>query len=174
MLSGFDRRKGISNPFLESGNEPSNPSAVSFSVPISFKRRYIRRCKRPSFGFVPRLSRGIHGPLAWISLFSRAPSMRESIVYRPRRKKVARIHIQIVTSRMYPLHARRDASSSSSTVFAGSPRLQRRGSSVKALPSERRTFPRINGQRERLITNSRTARFPADEAPSSVFGFRFA
>lgn len=123
----FDRRKG-SNPFLESGNEPTNPS-VSFSIPISSFEKARYTAKPPPFAKRCH-SRGIHGPLASISLlflppfsfsfslslppppfffflffsfFAEPLSIQESIMYRPQKKKKKeksrRIHIQIVTDR---------------------------------------------------------------------------
>lgn len=148
MLSGFDRRKGTTNPFLESGNEPNNPSSVSFSIPISFKRKYTR----------------LQAALLW---FPSVATLVGSMVHWPRSrlflfifsfftkpfwfKKVScidgkkwRIHIQIVTSRMCPLHVAPRTLLRRSSVCTVR-KLSRGGSGVKALLGERRTLERING-----------------------------
>ena len=59
-------RVRVSNPFLESGNEPSSPSSTPFpfqSVSKGGTRYWVLQTLPPRC-----ISRGIHGPLAPISL----------------------------------------------------------------------------------------------------------
>lgn len=152
----FDRRKGTdptpSSSLVTSQptNQPTNPS-VSFSIPIS----WFEKVRYTSFENLLRLPSGatlvgsmVHWPrsrsyffpssllfLLLLFLFCEAPfdsrKYHVSAAKKKKKKKVGGIHIQIVTSRMYPLH----------------------GSSVKN-PGERRTFERINGRGGWLITKS--------------------
>lgn len=106
----FDRRKG-SNPFLESGNEPTNQPAnqptnpsVSFSIPISS----FEKVRYTAFENLLRLPSGatlvgsmVHWPRSrsyflpsfspfpfpFFFFFAKPPSIRESIMYRPQRRK---------------------------------------------------------------------------------------
>ena len=128
----FDRRKG-SNPFLESGNEPTNQPAnqptnpsVSFSIPISS----FEKVRYTAFENLLRLPSGatlvgsmVHWPRSrsyflpsfspfpfFFFFFLPSPLRFEKVSCigrkeeKKRKKKVGGIHIQIVTSRMYPLH----------------------------------------------------------------------
>lgn len=160
----FDRRKG-SNPFLESGNEPTNPS-VSFSIPISSFEKARYTAKPPPFAKRCH-SRGIHGPLASISLlflppfsFSFSLSLPPPLLFLPllllfcgapfdsrkyhvsaakkkkKRKKSAYSYTDCYRSRMYPLHA-------------GTARAR-----VKTLPGE--SVGRSNGLTDEVANNERS------------------